>query len=145
MYLACNADAWFHIAGQSAPPHPTPHDANSKPTTSATTSVQNKYRTPAKYAASKYPRERTKKSGRHKHTHPGFLSFYDALLGHPTETSTTYCFQNAYRRQQREQKTKYERDDKRKREKQRVESQWDPISVSLSVAEIPGGYHIGTL
>jgi hypothetical protein len=71
---------------QDSPPHP-PHDANSKPTTSATTSVQNKYRTPAKYAASKDPRERTKKSGKQKHTHTHtlgfFLSFYDALLGHP--------------------------------------------------------------
>jgi len=53
---------------QDSPPQP-PHDANSKPTTSATTSVENKYRTPAKYAASKDPSERTKKSGKQKHTH----------------------------------------------------------------------------
>ncbi len=66
---------------QDSPPQP-PHDANSKPTTSATTSVQNKYRTPAKYAASKGPKRAYKEIRKTKiHTHQGFLSFYDALLG----------------------------------------------------------------
>ncbi len=155
---------------QDSPPHPTPHHTMLIPNRPHLQLPQ--YRTntalPQKIYSlqvPKYPRERTKKSGKHKHTHPGFQAFFLSFF-----LSTMLCLDNHYDYyyyyfDSSNNRDKYyvlfpeclptttattenkipETTNAKGKNNESSHSGTPSQSLSLSLCEIPGGYHIGTL